>query len=65
MRANRNIEQTKMHSESEGNSGVEPVAGPKKLNRLIDGAVDKYKKWKMRNPYDVSGKLGSDQMGGG
>ena len=23
------------------------------------------KTWKMRNPYDVTGKLGSDQMGGG
>ena len=35
MRSNRNIEQTEMQSESEGNSGVKPVAGPKKLKILL------------------------------
>ena len=35
MRANRNIEQTEIYFENEGNSGAEPVAEPNKLKMMI------------------------------
>ena len=55
-------ENTEIHSENEGNNGVEPVSGPNKCKMVLGRNTET---WKMRNPCDVAGKLGSDQMGGG
>ena len=53
---------TEMQSENERNTGVESVSEPNKCKMVLGTNT---KTWKMRNPYDVTGKLGSDQMGGG
>ena len=58
----KSIEKTEMHSENERNTGVESVSEPNKCKIVLGTNT---KTWKMRNPYDVTGKLGSDQMGGG
>ena len=55
-------ENTEIHSENEGNNGVEPVSGPNKCKMVLGRNTET---WKMRNPCDVAGKLGSDEMGGG
>ena len=55
-------ENTEIHSENEGNNDVEPVSGPNKCKMVLGRNTET---WKMRNPCDVAGKLGSDQMGGG
>ena len=60
MRAYTRSEKTEIHSENEGNNGVEPVSDKCKI---VLGT--NMKTWKMRNPCDVTGKLGSDQIGGG
>ena len=52
----------KIHSENEENNGVEPVSGSNKFKMVLGRNTET---WKMRNPCDVAGKLGSDQMGGG
>ena len=62
MRAHTRSEKTEICSENEGNNGVEPVSGPNKFKMVLGRNT---KTWKMRNPCDVAGKLGSDQMGGG
>ena len=62
MRAYTRSEKTEIHSENEGNNGVEPVSGPDKCKMVLGRNM---KSWKMGNPCDVTSKLGSDQMGGG
>ena len=55
-------ENTEIHSENEGNNGVEPVSGPNKCKMVLGRNTET---WKMRNPCDVTGELSSDQIGGG
>ena len=62
MRAHTRSEKTEIHSENEGNNGVEPVSGPNKCKMVLGRNT---KTWKIRNPCDVTGELGSDQIGGG
>ena len=64
MRSNRNIEQTEMQSESEGNSGVKPVTRPKKL-KLVLGKNTKSGKWEIHVMYQASWaviKWGEDSL---
>ena len=62
MRAYTRSEKTEIHSENEGNNGVEPVSGPDKCKMVIGRNT---KTWKMGNPCDVFKQAASDQMGGG
>ena len=55
-------ENTEIHSENEGNNGVELVSGPNKCKTVLGRNTET---WKMRNPCDVTGELSSDEIGGG
>ena len=63
--ANTTIEKTEIHSENEENIAMHWCGTCSRAKQIENDDLDKYKRWEMRNPCDISGSLGSDQIGGG